>query len=134
VVGKKDFSGFKIERRNKMRKQKQFTEEQKLQLLKSPFIERVLSNHLEYSVEFKQMAVTQYLQGKTPVEIFVNANLDLELIGRKNAFNLIKKWLKEKEKFPKFKSLEDEVKELRARNQYLEEVLYATKKLYGLED
>ena len=30
--------------------------------------------------------------------------------------------------------LEDEVKELRARNQYLEEVLYATKKLYGLED
>ena len=117
-----------------MRKQKQFTEEQKLQLLKSPFIERVLSNHLEYSVEFKQMAVTQYLQGKTPVEIFVNANLDLELIGRKNAFNLIKKWLNEKEKFPKFKSLEDEVKELRARNQYLEEVLYATKKLYGLED
>ena len=117
-----------------MRKQKQFTEEQKQQLLKSPFIERVLSNHLEYSIEFKQMAVAQYLQGKTPVEIFINADLDLELIGRKNAFNLIKKWLKEKEKFPKFKSLEDEVKELRARNQYLEEVLYATKKLYGLED
>lgn len=117
-----------------MRKQKQFTEEQKLQLLNSPFIERVLSNHLEYTVEFKQLAVAQYLQGKTPVEIFVSANLDLELIGRKNAFNLIKKWLKEKNKLPKFKTLEDEVKELRARNQYLEEVLYATKKLYGLED
>lgn len=117
-----------------MRKQKQFTEEQKLRLLNSPFIERVLSNHLEYSVEFKQLAVTQYLQGKTPVEIFVSANLDLELIGRKNAFNLIKKWLKEKNKLPKFKTLEDEVKELRVRNQYLEEVLYATKKLYGLED
>ena len=75
-----------------MRKQKQFTEEQKQQLLASPFIERVLSNHLEYTIEFKQMAVNQYLQGKTPVEIFVNADLDLELIGRKNAFNLIKKW------------------------------------------
>lgn len=117
-----------------MRKQKQFSEEQRQQLLKSPFINRVLSNHLEYTIEFKQMAVTQYLQGKTPVEIFVNADLDLELIGRKNAFNLIKKWLKEKSKLPNFKSLEDEVKELRARNQYLEEVLYATKKLYGLED
>lgn len=117
-----------------MRKQKQFTEEQKQQLFASPFIERVLSNHLEYTLEFKQMAVTQYLQGKTPVEIFVNANLDLEIIGRKNAFNLIKKWLKEKNKLPKFKSIEDEVKELRARNKYLEEVLYATKKLYGLED
>ena len=31
-----------------MRKQKQFTEEQKWQLLASPFIERVLSNHLEF--------------------------------------------------------------------------------------
>ena len=117
-----------------MRKQKQFTEEQKQQLLASPYIERVLSNHLEYTIEFKQMAVTQYLQGKTPVEIFVNANLDLNIIGRKNAFNLIKKWQKEKNKLPKFKTLEDEVKELRARNTYLEEVLYATKKLHGLED
>ena len=110
-----------------MRKQKQFTEEEKLQLLKSPYIEKVHSNHLEYTLEFKQLAITQYLQGKTPVEIFVNAHLDLEIIGRKNAFNLIKKWLKEKYKLPKFKTLEDEVKELRARNQYLEEVLYATK-------
>ena len=117
-----------------MRKQKHFTEEQKLQLLKSPYIERVLSNHVEYSIEFKQLAVTQYLNGKTPVEIFVNADLDLELIGRKNAFNLIKKWLNNKEKLPKFKSLEDEVKELRARNQYLEELLFVTKKLKGLED
>lgn len=117
-----------------MRKQKQFTEEQKLQLLKSPYIEKVHSNHLEYTLEFKQLVITQYLQGKTPVEIFVNAHLDLEIIGRKNAFNLIKKWLKEKNKLPKFKTLEDEVKELRARNKYLEEVLYATKKLYGLED
>lgn len=47
-----------------MRKQKQFTEEQKLQLLKSPYIEKVHSNHLEYTLEFKQLAITQYLQGK----------------------------------------------------------------------
>ena len=47
---------------------------------------------------------------------------------------LSKNGWKKKNKLPKFKTLEDEVKELRARNQYLEEVLYATKKLYGLED
>ena len=41
-----------------MRKQKQFTEEQKLQLLKSPYIEKVHSNHLEYTLEFKQLAIT----------------------------------------------------------------------------
>lgn len=117
-----------------MRKQKQFTQEQKEKLLASPFIERILSNHLEYTIEFKQMAVSQYIEGKTPVEIFVNAGLDLEIIGRKNAFNLIRKWQKQKNKLPKFKTLEEEVKELRIRNQYLEEVLNATKKLYGLED
>ena len=133
-VGKKKGVADFIKKGEKMRKQKQFTEEQRQQLLASPYIERVLSNHLEYTIEFKQMAVTQYLQGKTPVEIFVNANLDLNIIGRKNAFNLIKKWQKEKNKLPKFKTLEDEVKELRARNKYLEEVLYATKKLHGLED
>ena len=111
------------------RKQKQFTQEQKEQLLKSPFIEKVYSNHIEYSIEFKQMAVEQYLQGQTPVQIFVNANLDLELIGRKNSFNLIKKWLKEKEKLPKFKTLEQEVVELRTKVKYLEAVLEAVKKL-----
>lgn len=117
-----------------MRKQKSFTEEQKKELLKSRYIEKVHSNHIDYSIEFKQLAVSQYLGGKTPVEIFIGAELDLELIGRKNAFNLIKKWQKEKEKFPRYKTLEQEVKELRAKNEYLEELLYATKKLKGLID
>ena len=80
------------------------------------------------------MAVSQYLNGKTPVQIFLDARLNLELIGRKNSFNLIKKWLKEKEKLPSFKTLEQEVIELRAKNKYLEELLYVTKKLNGLED
>ena len=111
------------------RKQKHFTQQQKEQLLKSPYIEKVHSNHIDYSIEFKQMAVEQYLQGQTPVQIFVNANLDLELIGRKNSFNLIKKWLKEKDKLPKFKTLEQEVIELRAKVKYLEAVIDAVKKL-----
>ena len=111
------------------RKQKHFTREQKEQLLKSPYIEKVYSNHIEYSIEFKQMAVEQYLQGQTPIQIFVNANLNLDLIGSKNAFNLIKKWLKEKDKLPKFKTLEQEVIELRAKVKYLEAVVDAVKKL-----
>ena len=111
------------------RKQKHFTQQQKEQLLKSPYIEKVHSNRIDYSIEFKQMAVEQYLQGQTPVQIFVNANLDLELIGRKNSFNLIKKWLKEKDKLPKFKTLEQEVVELRVRVKYLEAVIDAVKKL-----
>lgn len=114
------------------RKQKQFSEEQKEKLLMSPYIKKVYSNHITYTIAFKQMAVEQYLQGQTPIQIFVNANLNLELIGSKNAFNLIKKWLKEKDKLPKFKSLEQEVIELRAKVKYLEAVLEAEKKLNGL--
>lgn len=34
----------------------------------------------------------QYRNGLAPVEIFLNAGLNLELIGRKNAVNLILKW------------------------------------------
>ena len=111
------------------RKQKHFTQQQKEQLLKSPYIEKVHSNHIDYSIEFKQMAVEQYIQGQTPIQIFVNANLNLDLIGSKNTFNLIKKWLKEKDKLPKFKTLEQEVVELRARVKYLEAVIDAVKKL-----
>ena len=111
------------------RKQKHFTQQQKEQLLKSPYIEKVYSNHIKYSIEFKQMAVEQYIQGQTPIQIFVNANLNLDLIGSKNTFNLIKKWLKEKDKLPKFKTLEQEVVELRARVKYLEAVIDAVKKL-----
>lgn len=111
------------------RKQKHFTQKQKEQLLKSPYIEKVYSNHIKYSIEFKQMAVEQYIQGQTPIQIFVNANLNLDLIGSKNTFNLITKWLKEKDKLPKFKTLEQEVIELRAKVKYLEAVVDAVKKL-----
>ena len=74
-----------------MRKQKNFTEEQKCKLLKSPFVEKVYSNHIVYSIEFKQIAISKYKQGVIPVKIFIDADLDLELIGKKNAFNLIRK-------------------------------------------
>ena len=104
-----------------MRKQKNFTEEQKCKLLKSPFVEKVYSNHIVYSIEFKQIAISKYKQGVIPVKIFIDADL-------------IKKWLKESDKLPKFKSLEQEVKELRERNLYLEEMLYATKKFQELLD
>lgn len=68
-----------------MRKQKNFTEEQKNKLLKSPYIEKVYSNHIVYSSEFKQLAITKYEKGCIPVQIFLETDLDLELIGKKNA-------------------------------------------------
>jgi len=47
-----------------MRKQKSFTTEQIQELLKSPYIEKVHSNRLEYTIEFKQLAI-QRMQKKS---------------------------------------------------------------------
>lgn len=102
-----------------MRKQKSLTENEINELLKSPFIERVFQNRIIYSNEFKTMALAQYRNGLPPVEIFVNAGINLELVGRKNAVNLLLKWSKEGVKSSEQKSLEQQIEELKAQNAYL---------------
>ena len=74
------------------RKQKCLTDEQIKELLNSKYVEKVFNNRIIYTNEFKNMALLLYRNGLPPVEIFINAGLNLELIGRKNAVNLILKW------------------------------------------
>ncbi len=102
-----------------MRKQKSLTEEQKQELLKSEFIEKVFKNRIVYTNEFKIMALEQYRNGLSPVEIFVNAGINLNLVGRKNAVNLLLKWFKEGVKTNQQLSLEKQIEELKAQNAYL---------------
>lgn len=65
------------------RKQKSLTDEQKQELLKSKYIEKVHNNRIVYTNEFKTMALAQYISGLPPVEIFINAGIDLNLVGQK---------------------------------------------------
>lgn len=102
-----------------MRKQKCLTENEINELLKSPFIEKVFQNRIIYSNEFKTMALAQYRNGLPPVEIFVNAGINLELVKRKNAVNLLLKWSKENVKTSEQKSLEQQIEELKVQNAYL---------------
>ena len=93
----------------------------------------------DYTDEFKRMAVDQYQKGKSPVEIFTEAQIDVRIIGSKNAFNLVKKWIKEQDKrLNKSQntklSIEQQLKEAQARIKYLEEELDFRKKLQALEE
>lgn len=101
------------------RKQKCLTDEQIKELLNSKYVEKVFNNRIIYTNEFKNMALMQYRNGFSPVEIFLNAGLNLELIGRKNAVNLIIKWNKVGIKTDAQLSLEKQLEYLQAENAYL---------------
>ena len=101
------------------RKQKSLTEKQIEELLKSKYIEKVFQNRIIYTNEFKLSALEQYRNGKPPVEIFVEAGINLDIVGRKNAVNLLLKWSKEGIKSKEQISLEKQIEELKAQNAYL---------------
>ncbi len=102
-----------------MRKQKSLTEKEINELLKSEFIEKVFKNRIVYTNEFKIMALEQYRRGLPPVEIFISAGINLNLVGRKNAVNLLLKWSKEDIKTSEQLSLEQQIEELKVQNAYL---------------
>lgn len=103
------------------RQERQFTETQKAALKQSCCVKEVHNNHIVYTNEFKLKAVKEYKEGKTPLEIFTNSDLPLDCITRKNAFNLIKKWLKQESRLKNNAfSGNNEKMELLARIAYLE--------------
>ena len=102
-----------------MRKQKSLTEEQIQELLESKYIEKVFQNRIIYTNEFKLSALEQYRNGKPSVEIFVEAGINLDIVGRKNAVNLLLKWSKEGIKSKEQLSLKQQLEELKAENAYL---------------
>jgi len=59
------------------RKSRKLSQEQKDSLLKSKYIEKVGNSVVKYANEFKIVALKQYRQGLSPVEIFTNAKIDV---------------------------------------------------------
>ena len=100
------------------RKERQFSKDQTERLKKSTCVKEVYSNHIEYTTFFKLKAIAEYKQGKMPLEIFTASDLPLDCITQKNAFNLVKKWLKQEERI--VSNIDDEKMDLLARIAYLE--------------
>ncbi len=69
-----------------------YTKEQIDELSKNIFVARCSDKAISYTKEFKQLAIKQYETGMVAVEIFRDANFDLELIGRNKANGCLKRW------------------------------------------
>jgi transposase len=134
-------------------KRKKFSDQERIVLLECPHALKVLNCNVEFTPEFKIFAVEQYYLGKSPLQIFLEANINLNLLGRKNAKRCLRRWLKKAKNFGKnsllenntgkakgfgrprsrFSSAEDEIKFLKAQNEYLKEENDFLKKLEALE-
>lgn len=132
---------------------KRFTDQEKQELLKNPNILKIGDCSITYNPDFRIQAVKAYKDGKSPMQVFIEAGFDLKLLGKKQPEYCLKRWRKIFNKSgingllseargtgkgggrPKTKplSLEEEVKQLKAKNALLEAENEFLKKLKALE-
>lgn len=75
-------------------KRKPYTVQEKEILLQSMAIENIANSSATYTKEFKLYAVGEYLSGKTPLEIFIEAGVDIDILGREQPQRCLSRWLK----------------------------------------
>lgn len=134
-------------------KRKKFSDQDKVELLKAPAILKVSDTNVSYSTSFKLQAIEAYFNGKTPLKIFTDANINVNILGRDNPEKCLSRWRKKSKNFGKesllenwtgrtkgygrprsrFNSAEDEIRFLKAQNEYLKEENEFLKKLEALE-
>jgi transposase len=129
-----------------------FNEQQRRILEKNPNVSSVSDRAIQYTAEFKIRAVKENLAGKGPVQIFIEADFDLDMIGKKKAQSSLERWRATYNKYgeagfleerrgkgstgrPTSKQLSTEKKleKAEARIKYLEAELELLKKLEALE-
>jgi transposase len=69
-----------------------FTEENMRRLETNPNVQHVSETNITYTATFKLAAVQAYLEGQTPMEIFLKAGFDLDIIGHKKPKHSLKRW------------------------------------------
>lgn len=73
---------------------KVFTEEQRKILSKNPNVESVEKTRIIYTEAFKSYYVKNYLSGKKPTEIFIEAGFDPSILGNKRIERASARWRK----------------------------------------
>ncbi|OAB26816.1 transposase [Paenibacillus macquariensis subsp. defensor] len=71
---------------------KMFNENEIKQLEINPNVENVTEKSITYSPTFKLAAVKAYEEGRTPMEIFLNAGFDVDVIGRNKPKHCLHRW------------------------------------------
>ena len=133
-------------------KKRKFTKEQRMELQKNPHVKKVTSVGVLYSETFKKEALELYEKGITPIDIFVQAGFNIEIIGKDNPSKILSKWrsgigynpnqlnnqlsIKHPIKLnsDKCSYTDKEIKKILARNRYLEAENDFLKKLRALEE
>lgn len=76
-----------------------YNEFQITELEKNPNVLRASERSISYSPEFKLKAVTDYKNGKTPSQIFIEQGFDLDMIGKQQPKRCLKRWRDSYERF-----------------------------------
>lgn len=133
-------------------KRKPYTVQEKEELLKSAAIEKIANSSATYSKEFKVFAVGEYITGKTPMQIFIEAGININILGREQPERCLIRWRKIHDKYgingllqenrgigssgrptKKVLTTEEKLKKLEQENEILKEQVHFLKKLRGWE-
>jgi len=133
-------------------KRKPYTVQEKELLLQSDAIEKIANSSVTYSKEFKVFAVGEYMTGKTPIQIFIEVGIDINILGREQPYKCLNRWRKLHNKYgvnyllqenrgiyssgrpsKKILSTEELLSKLQQENEILKEQVHFLKKLRGWE-
>ena len=78
------------------KRQIQFTQEQIEILLKNPYVESINSNTIKFTSEFKELAMQKDKEGISALQIFKDAGVDLDILGKETPKTSIRNWATEK--------------------------------------
>ena len=133
-------------------KRKPYTVQEKEILLKSEAIEKIANSSATYSKEFKLFAVGEYMTGKTPLQIFIEAGINVNILGKEQPHKCLMRWRKIHAKYgpngllqenrglcssgrpsKKILTTEEKLAKLERENEILKEQVHFLKKLRGWE-
>ena len=133
-------------------KRKPYTVQEKEELLKSDAVEKIANSSVTYSKEFKVFAVGEYMSGKSPLQIFIEAGININLLGREQPGRCLERWNKIHRQYgiegllqetrgtgssgrPRKIPLtpEEQLAKLQRENEILKQQVYFLKKLRGWE-
>lgn len=133
-------------------KRKPYTVQEKAELLKSNAIEKIAISSVTYSKEFKVFAVGEYFTGKTPLQIFIEVGINVNILGREQPRKCLNRWREIHDKYEmngllqenrgigssgrpskKVLTTEEKLAKLERENEILKEQVHFLKKLRGWE-
>ncbi|WP_246321106.1 HTH domain-containing protein [Paenibacillus germinis] len=75
-----------------LKREQGFSEQELKQLEINPNVLNVTEKSITYAPAFKLAAVQAYEEGQTPMEIFLKAGFNVEIIGHKKPKHCLKRW------------------------------------------